>query len=428
MAVSMTTSHITQCPHCRTAFRVSDEQLSAAKGAVRCGSCLKVFRADEHLRDNNPNPPMRATETTVKSPARAMNDQPVKPLPATAAQTAPDKPGVASRAASQAAPAATNAAALASASPAWDVGSEFAADDEDLLFSEDSLAADDDDIIFMDDDQDLDDDIDEGDGELEFSDSFLALNDNELAAASASLEQQPTRTSSRKSQPELDEEAWSRDLLAEPAPAKTAPPAKKKTIQPLDDLSFSLDDADDNEPAGSKPRGSFAHHDLDEMVERMEQPRAAIGLWALAAVALMAVLAGQILWWQRAQLAQYPSLAPVYAQLCQHVPCNLAEPVPDASALRPISSVLREMPNQRMRLDAVLINRGARALPFPNVLLVITDAQGDIVADGLFKPADYISGDFRPDDLVPPGQPISISINTNRPVDNLDNFRLTFQY
>lgn len=39
---------ITECPHCNTAFRVTEAQLRAAKGAVRCGSCLEVFLAHQH--------------------------------------------------------------------------------------------------------------------------------------------------------------------------------------------------------------------------------------------------------------------------------------------------------------------------------------------------------------------------------------------
>ncbi|WP_257014027.1 MJ0042-type zinc finger domain-containing protein, partial [Pseudomonas aeruginosa] len=41
----MSESVITQCPHCSTSFRVNDAQLGAANGAVRCGTCLKVFNA-----------------------------------------------------------------------------------------------------------------------------------------------------------------------------------------------------------------------------------------------------------------------------------------------------------------------------------------------------------------------------------------------
>ncbi|ENU5891693.1 TPA: zinc-ribbon domain-containing protein, partial [Pseudomonas aeruginosa] len=44
----MSESVITQCPHCSTSFRVNDAQLGAANGAVRCGTCLKVFNALQH--------------------------------------------------------------------------------------------------------------------------------------------------------------------------------------------------------------------------------------------------------------------------------------------------------------------------------------------------------------------------------------------
>ena len=38
----------TQCPNCETRFRVTDEQLSVARGKVRCGNCMKIFNAVEH--------------------------------------------------------------------------------------------------------------------------------------------------------------------------------------------------------------------------------------------------------------------------------------------------------------------------------------------------------------------------------------------
>ncbi len=40
---------ITRCPKCGTAFRVTPSQLQSAKGAVRCGSCLNVFKAQQYL-------------------------------------------------------------------------------------------------------------------------------------------------------------------------------------------------------------------------------------------------------------------------------------------------------------------------------------------------------------------------------------------
>ncbi len=41
----------TRCPHCLTAFVVAAEQLKAAHGNVRCGTCLESFDAIPHLSD-----------------------------------------------------------------------------------------------------------------------------------------------------------------------------------------------------------------------------------------------------------------------------------------------------------------------------------------------------------------------------------------
>ena len=40
---------ITECPNCRTRFRVTETQLQLANGRVRCGACLTVFHGVDHL-------------------------------------------------------------------------------------------------------------------------------------------------------------------------------------------------------------------------------------------------------------------------------------------------------------------------------------------------------------------------------------------
>ncbi len=50
------TAEITQCPQCGTRFKVTDAQLDAHDGLVRCGRCHEVFNASEHLHDDQPNP------------------------------------------------------------------------------------------------------------------------------------------------------------------------------------------------------------------------------------------------------------------------------------------------------------------------------------------------------------------------------------
>ncbi|QEY18543.1 DUF3426 domain-containing protein [Cellvibrio sp. KY-GH-1] len=46
---SASNQQITRCPKCGTAFRITQTQLQSAKGAVRCGSCLNVFKAMDYL-------------------------------------------------------------------------------------------------------------------------------------------------------------------------------------------------------------------------------------------------------------------------------------------------------------------------------------------------------------------------------------------
>ncbi|WP_419532991.1 DUF3426 domain-containing protein [Endozoicomonas sp.] len=48
------------CPHCQTTFRITNAQLRAASGSVRCGSCLQVFNAldqVEHVKTTSHEPP-----------------------------------------------------------------------------------------------------------------------------------------------------------------------------------------------------------------------------------------------------------------------------------------------------------------------------------------------------------------------------------
>lgn len=47
---------LTQCPHCQTSFRVTANQLAAAGGLVRCGSCLGLFSASINFIRMKPEP------------------------------------------------------------------------------------------------------------------------------------------------------------------------------------------------------------------------------------------------------------------------------------------------------------------------------------------------------------------------------------
>ena len=61
------TTEVTQCPNCKTSFRVTESQLSIANGAVRCGSCLHIFNAPDHWLESQPTGQHPVTE--METPA-----------------------------------------------------------------------------------------------------------------------------------------------------------------------------------------------------------------------------------------------------------------------------------------------------------------------------------------------------------------------
>lgn len=65
------TQMVTRCPKCATAFRITSTQLESAKGAVRCGSCLHIFKAQDFLVKSPA--PETAAQTTKPSAAIAAN-------------------------------------------------------------------------------------------------------------------------------------------------------------------------------------------------------------------------------------------------------------------------------------------------------------------------------------------------------------------
>lgn len=78
---------LTRCPHCSATFRVKEEHLRVAQGMVRCGACMDIFNANEHIL---PLSPAAAPRPQEDKPAAV----PVPPRPDTAAtqEAAPEPP------------------------------------------------------------------------------------------------------------------------------------------------------------------------------------------------------------------------------------------------------------------------------------------------------------------------------------------------
>lgn len=69
-------SGITQCPHCKTRFRIHQEQLDARRGLVCCGRCQHAFNARAHLQQVESESPLiaPALDEPAKSPRPSSPD------------------------------------------------------------------------------------------------------------------------------------------------------------------------------------------------------------------------------------------------------------------------------------------------------------------------------------------------------------------
>ena len=79
-------SATTVCPTCNTRFKVSQEQLDAHQGLVRCGRCQAVFNATEYLQDDRPSPQLDlpiAPQVARSTPVAAPTEAAAEPAPAT---------------------------------------------------------------------------------------------------------------------------------------------------------------------------------------------------------------------------------------------------------------------------------------------------------------------------------------------------------
>lgn len=67
----------TQCPYCKTSFRITENQLAQHNGSVRCGVCSQVFNGHDYLssEDGEPLPALRQSVPVVPDFSSAKNSQ-----------------------------------------------------------------------------------------------------------------------------------------------------------------------------------------------------------------------------------------------------------------------------------------------------------------------------------------------------------------
>lgn len=468
----MTDSFVTQCPHCRTSFRISRAQLGAAHGAVRCGACMRVFNAAQQLLVDQNRASKPATSSPTAPPAPAATKPAAPAITPTAAPPHP-APTPAPVAPPPAAP------APAAATPAVPVKlSQPAAPEKKSV-----------DTLWIHDDLDLDNlDLDEElakleEQEMQLSREFLAMD---------SAPKPAERLLRGEDEDKRHDESWAESLLKDEAPRKPTPIPRPRAeespseqaaraeqhtapsplpttktesphrAQPIEASARERDEpvlgdlgTDEDEPeeiadgdyriaaepvvaAPSKPARSEPALRDDSLLALSDdplqldwrQPRKPWGRWigwSLLNLIAAGALATQYVVYHFEELARQDQYRPWFEALCPEIGCSLPSKV-DITQIRSTNLVVRSHPQymDALMVDAILYNRAQFAQPFPLLELRFADLNGQLIASSRFRPSEYLSGELAGQDEMPPQTPIHISLEIKDPGAKAVNYSLSF--
>ncbi len=325
-------STVTTCPHCRTVFRITLEQLSARQGDVRCGHCAQVFNAfDALLTQTAPEP-----QTRVEA----------QPQPAPQPSAPPEPPAPAE------APAAPIEEAAAEEIDGPERPSPGDAPQADLPPAP---------VV---------------ESEIVLAPAAEALGET---AAETAIEPEALRPS-----PVFD--AWPppdtivlEPVAPEHAPVDELPPSDVILLAPL---------APDHD---SPPESAEA----EEPPSRLRRARARKGIpgwvFALGSVVAALVLAGQLAYVYRVALAaRLPAMKPALAAGCALLGCSV--PLPhDINFISIDSYEMTAQPDQPavVVLRAALRNAAPYREAFPMLELTLTNDANQVLARRILRPVDY---------------------------------------
>lgn len=405
----------TQCPHCQTVFRISTEQLRAAAGKAHCCRCDQVFNALENLRERSGTEPPEPDTSGLPEQHNLFGD-----TDAIAAQEveATDSlsrlldslhtSGIDGERAdeSDALPGFQPRIVRSEPQHQGEESLEMPEDEPGYSYTESisELAYE---IASADTpDSEIDEDMD-------FSDPALSM---EAASDGADAIDEDTEPSLLTGDGQDREEALG---LWEPAPRDTGPADTSESVRPL---PFDLpDDLPELEPTEA------AHGPLEESLGiRPQRPRPVL-LWSLLILLLLVTGVGQLLWFERERLMDYPQGHRLLAVACEIAGCRL--PVIRApERIRVISRSVTLHPSRQhaLQLQLAFSNRAPADQPYPQILLNLFSDNEELVARRTFRPGEYLGLEQPPGGLLKSGQTVQVEIDLVDPGKDVTGFEFDF--
>jgi len=147
--------------------------------------------------------------------------------------------------------------------------------------------------------------------------------------------------------------------------------------------------------------------------------------WATGALLLAAVLVAQVAWFNRVELSQRPELRFYYERVCQFLPCDLPT-YSDEDVLRITDLVVRSHPSvaRALMVDAIIRNDASWRQRFPDIELRFSNIRNKLLAERVFRPAEYLAGEMTGLKYIPARTEVRITLEIVDPGPEATNYSL----
>jgi predicted Zn finger-like uncharacterized protein len=373
---------VTTCPSCQTQFLVSDEQLSQYNGKVRCGHCLSVFNAIDHMvvdvqpvtASHQEDVQHHQTEDVISQPEVAettplsnqthMDATP----PESVINTFDDHPAV-------------------------DTAAENKLSDDDALVQHFTEAP----------------------------QETVAPVINTDANDDKPVDAQPSKRA------DLLKELFEQANLPLEEVSATLPDREEIKIEPeLGDLAQAEMDAQYQEDI-AKVNEFEQKPEYQYYLE--ERKTTSTALLALAGALVLAVILQCVFFYRHTIAMEFPQTKPYFVSICQTLGCKIDLPKEIHLFSIDDSTIEEDASHQGViRLSSTITNRAEFNQAFPNLEVTLTDTQDHPKLRRIFKPSEYLTKEFNLEVGIAAGD--SISINMPLMADDLKpaGFRLLVSY
>ena len=373
-ATEMTNQRCTQCPHCKASFKVSEDQIKAANGRVRCGSCMNIFDAIAYniseLNQTN-------TQTSPKEAPPSSDSPPVE----------------------------------------LEV-SILGTQNEDDLF-EDNPEEDSEDASYS--GSHLSD---------EFSTSFLELDgatENPNDPYTTNFKEMEQEIFEEESTKQQVDESWTQNVLEESSHTNNniptdSPPAVQTSSQFIEDPSDLLSDASPSSSATDYSSLKYGYQS-----DETSNSRKGLITFSILNIFLLTVLLAQAGWFHYEKLSKYPAINHIFQLACEKLKCTL----PKLEAISKIKSqnlIVRSHPTtaKALIIDTVIVNTAHFSQDFPDIALYFSDINKQVIAQRLISSTEYLSGELLSWKEIPSHQPIQVSLEIIDPGKKAVNYSIQF--